>query len=171
MIHLVTFIVAHPDMTQDEMAAFVYNKGGMLYSKRHIFKRLDDLEITKKKASIEAFQALKAEVQFRVFTFWNCPPTLGIFEVRRQRKLNDIEEFGVTLKRCNRTSSWALKVFCVQKNGHYGNGKKITVLFAIEPGDPALAPHVYESVKRPRQWIWCLWSKGTRMNVFMDFGS
>jgi hypothetical protein len=152
MIHLVTFIVAHPNATQDEMSAFVYNKGGMLYSKRRISKRLDDLQITKKKASIEAFQASKAEVQFRIFTFWNCPPTHGIFEVRR-RKLNDIDEFGVTLKRCNRTSSWALKVFCQQKDGHYGHGKKITVLFAIEPGDPALAPHVYGSVERPRQWI------------------
>ncbi len=113
MIHLVTFIVPHPDATQDKMAAFIYNKGRMLYSKRRISKRLDDLQITKKKASIEAFQTLKAEVQFRIFTFWNCPPTLGIFEIRCQRKLNDIDEFGVTLKRCNRTSSWALKVFCV----------------------------------------------------------
>ncbi len=100
MIHLVTFLVAHPDSTQDEMAAFVYNKGGALYSKQRISKHLDNLEITKKKASIEAFQASSAEVQFGVFTYWNCPPPLGIFEVHR-RKLIDINEFGVTLERCN----------------------------------------------------------------------
>jgi hypothetical protein len=70
MIHLVTFLVAHPDLTQDEMVAFVYNKGGTLYSKQRISERLDNLEITKKKASIKAFQALSAEVQFRVFTYW-----------------------------------------------------------------------------------------------------
>jgi hypothetical protein len=35
-----------------------------------------------------------------VFTYWNCPPPLGIFEVRRQ-KIIDIGEFGVTLERCN----------------------------------------------------------------------
>ena len=43
---------------------------------------------------------MSAEVQFGVFTYWNCPPPLGIFEVRR-RKLIDIDEFGVTLERCN----------------------------------------------------------------------
>jgi hypothetical protein len=100
MIHLVTFIVAHPDSTQDEMAAFVYNKGGALYSKQRISEHLDNLEITNKKASIEAFEASSAEVQFRVFTYWNCPPPLGIFEVRRQ-KLMDIDEIGVMLERCN----------------------------------------------------------------------
>ncbi len=100
MIHIITFLVAHPDSTQDKMAAFVYNEGGALYSKQRISEHLDDLEITKKKASIEVFQASSAEVQFRVFTYWNCPPPLGIFKVRR-RKLINIDGFGVTLKRCN----------------------------------------------------------------------
>jgi hypothetical protein len=170
MIHLVTFLIAHPDSTQDEMAAFLYNKGGALYSKQRISERVDDLEITKKKASIEAFQTLSAEVQFWVFIYWNCPPPLRIFEVRR-RELIDIDESGVTLERCNGTSSWALKVFRVRKDGHYGHGKKITVLLAIKPGNPALAPHVYGSVERPRWWIRCLRSKGTGTNVFRDFVS
>jgi hypothetical protein len=168
MIHLVTFLIAHPDSTQDEMATFVYNKGGALYSKQRISKRLDDLKITKKKASIQAFQALSAEVQFWVFTHWNCPPPLGILEVRR-RKLINIDKFGAMLERCNHTSGWALKVFCIRKDGYYGHGKKITVLFAIKPGDPALAPHVYGSVERPWRWIRCLRSKGTTTNVFRDF--
>ncbi len=168
MIHLITFLIAHPDLTQDKMAAFVYNKGGILYSKQCISEHLNNLKIAKKKASIKAFQALSAEVQFRMFTYWNCPPPLGIFEVRR-RKLISIDEFGVTLKRCNRTSGWALKVFCIQKDGHHGHGKKITMLFAIEPGNPALAPHIYRSVKRPPRWIWCLQLKSRMTNVFRDF--
>ncbi len=100
MIHLVTFLVAHPDSTQEEMAAFVYNEGGVLYSKQCISEHLGDFKITKKKASIKAFQALSAEVQFRVFTYWNCPPPLGIFEVCRW-KLIKIDKFGVTNERCN----------------------------------------------------------------------
>ncbi len=100
MIHLVTILVAHLESTQDEMAAFVYNKSGTLYSKQGISEHLDNLKITKKKASIEAFQASSAEVQFRVFTYCNCPPPLGIFKVHRQ-KLIDIDKFGVMLKRCN----------------------------------------------------------------------
>jgi hypothetical protein len=100
MIQLVSFLVAHPDSTQDKMAAFVDNKGGMLYSKQRISKHLDNLEITKNKASIEAFQALSAGVQFWVLTYKNCPPPLRIFEVRR-RKLINIDDFGVMLERCN----------------------------------------------------------------------
>jgi hypothetical protein len=57
MIHLVTFIIAHSDTTQDDIAAFIYNEGDALYSKQQISKYLDNLKITKKKASIEAFQA------------------------------------------------------------------------------------------------------------------
>jgi hypothetical protein len=115
-------------------------------SKQCISEHLDDFKITKKKASIKAFQALDAEVQFRVFTYWNSPPPLGIFEVP-QHKLIDIVEFGVTLDMCNCTSGWTLKVFQFQKDGHYSHGKKITVLFAIKPGDLALAPQVYGSVE------------------------
>jgi hypothetical protein len=100
MIHLFTFLVAHPNSTQDQMVAFVYNKDGTLYLKQRISEHLDDLEITKKKASIDATQDSSAEVQFRVFTYWNCHPPLGIFDVRR-RKLIDIDKFGVTLERCN----------------------------------------------------------------------
>jgi hypothetical protein len=93
MIHLVTFLVAHPNSTQDKMAAFVYNKGSALYLKQRISEHLNDLKITKKKASIKAFQASSAEVQFRVFTYWNGPPPLGIFEVRRWKLINILYYF------------------------------------------------------------------------------
>jgi hypothetical protein len=95
------------------MTTFIYNEGGTLYPKQCKFKHLANLEITKKKASIKAFQASAEEVQFRVFTFWNHPPTLGIFMVPRH-KLIDINKFGVVLKRCNHTSVWALKVCCIR---------------------------------------------------------
>ncbi len=52
---------------------------------------------------------------------------------------------------------------------YYGHGRKITVLIAIEPGDPALALHVLGSVERPWRWIRSIWLKGTMMNVFCDF--
>ena len=162
MIHLATFLIAHSDSTRDEMAAFIYNKGGALYSNQRISERLKDLAITKKKASIKAYQALNEDVQLRVYTFWNYPPPLGIFQVPLFR-LIDFDEFGTPL------CGWALKVFRVRKDGHYKVGRKITILFAIEPGDPALLPHVRGSVANPRQWIRCIRSKGTSTNVFRDF--
>ena len=152
MIHLVTFLIAHSDSTMDEMVAFIYNEGGSLYSNQRISERLKDLAVTKKKASIEADQALNEDVQIRVYTFWNYPPPLGIFQVTLFR-LIDFDEFGVTLERCNRSCGWALKVFRVRKDRHYKVSRKITILFAIEPGDPALLPHIHGSVTNPRRWI------------------
>ena len=70
---------------------------------------------------------------------------------------------------CNRTGGWALSVFRVRKDGHYHFGAKITVLFAIEPGDPRLPPHVRGSVQRPRRWIRCIQGCGTTINIFRDF--
>ena len=100
MFHLVTFLFAYSNATQDEMAAFIYNEGGTLYSNQRISKHLNDLKITKKKASIEAYQASDPKIQFRVYTYWNRPPPLRIFHVPLQ-KLIDIDKFGVTLERCN----------------------------------------------------------------------
>jgi hypothetical protein len=119
----------------DEMAAFIYNEGGALYSNQRISKRLKDLAITKKKASIGAYQALNEDVQLRVYTFWNYPPPLGIFQVPLFR-LIDFDEFGVTLERCNRSCGCALKVFRVRKDGHYKVGRKITILFALATTRP-----------------------------------
>jgi hypothetical protein len=168
LINLVTFLRAWPEATLDEMAVFLYNEGGPLYSKQVLSKRLAELEITKKRASTEAYQAQREDVQFRVWSFFNCPSPLGIFQVPR-RKLIDVDEFGITMEKCNRTGGWALRVFRVQNKGHYHFGAKITVIFAIEPGDPRLPPHVLGSVQRPRRWIRCVHGCGTTTNIFRDF--
>jgi hypothetical protein len=160
MIHFVTFLIAHSGSTMDEMAAFIYNEGRALHSNQRIYERLKDLAVTRRKASIEAYQALNEDVQLRVYTFWNYPPPLDVFQVPLFR-LIDFDEFGMTLERCNCSCGWALKVFRVRKDGHYTVGRKITILFAIEPGDPALPPHIRGSVVNPRRWIHCIRSKGT----------
>jgi hypothetical protein len=49
-----------------------------------------------------------------------------------------------------------VKVLRIQKDGHYHHGIKITVIFAIELGDPALLPHVRGSLERPQRWIRCV---------------
>ena len=92
------------------------------------------------------------DVEFRVWSFWSCPHLAGVLGMP-QRKLIDFNEFGVLLEKCNRTGGWAVKVLCVRKDGHYHHGVKITVIFAIELGDPRLPPHVRGSVDRPRRWI------------------
>ena len=168
LLNLVTFITAWPDATLDEMAAFIFIEGGGLYSRQAISQRLAELDITKKVASTEGYQTQHPDVQFRVWGFWNCPPHLGVFQVPRQR-LIDVDEFGLTFEKCNRTSGWAVTVHPVRKDGHYQHGMKMTVIFAIEPGDLALPAHVRGSVERPRCWIGCLRAVGTTTNIFRDF--
>jgi hypothetical protein len=168
LLNLVTFIMAWPDATLVKMAVFIYNKGGDLYSIQRISLRLKKLEIMKKKALIEGYQMQEPDVQFWVWEFWNHPPPLGIFEVPRG-KLIDVDEFGVSLEKCNCTGGWAAKVLCVQKDGHYHHGIKMTVIFAIEPGDPALPLNVHGSLDCPRHWIRCLQDVGTTTNIFRDF--
>jgi hypothetical protein len=168
LLNLITFITAWPDATHVEMAVFIYNEGGDLYSVQAISKRLTELEVTKKKASIEGFQAHQQDVQFKVWGSWNCPPPLGIYGVQR-RILIDVDEFGVTLEKCNCTGGWAVKVLRVRKDGHYHHGIKMTVIFAIEPGDPALLPNVCGSLECSWHWIRCLHATGTTINIFCDF--
>ena len=71
MINLVSFLRAWPEATLDKMAVFLYNEGGpQLYSKKRLSERLAELEITKKRASTEAYQAQREDVQFRVWSLF-----------------------------------------------------------------------------------------------------
>ncbi len=148
LLNLVTYITAWPDTTLDKMASFIFNERGGLYSSQAISQQLAELDITKKRASTKGYQMQHPDMQFHVWGFWNCPSPLGVFQVPR-RRLIDIVEFGVTLEKCNCTGGWAVTVHCVHKDGHYQHGIKMTVIFAIEPGDPALPAHVRGSVECP----------------------
>ena len=106
------------------MAAFVYNEGGDLYSRQAISFRLKDLDVTRKRASTKRYQTQRPDVEFRVWSFWNCPPPAGVLGVP-QRKLIDFDKFGVLLENCNRTGGWAVKVLRVRKGGHYHHGQKL----------------------------------------------
>ena len=63
MINLAVFIIAHPQSTVDEMAVHIYNKEGGLNSAAIVSKRLHELQVTKKMASTDAFQAQRPDVQ------------------------------------------------------------------------------------------------------------
>ena len=101
LIDLVVFFFAHPDATINEITAYLYNEEGDMYSSQQNSKRLKELGITKKIASVEAYQAQAEAVQHRVYCFWNRAPPHGIVQVPH-RMLIDADKFGVTIERCNR---------------------------------------------------------------------
>ena len=165
---MVIFILAWPDATLDEIATFVYNQGGELFSRPAMSKRFADLEITTKAAATDAYQSQTEEVQFRLQTFFNMPRPMGICGEPRY-KLIDVDEFGITLEKLNRTRGWALKVHRVRKDGHYHHGAKLTCLLAIEPGDPRVPAHINGSIEWPRRWCLVTRNIGTTATVFGNF--
>ncbi len=92
-------------------------------------------------ASLALAGRAQSRYSYRTEYWLTSPPPAGVLGVPR-RKLIDFDEFGVSLEKCNRTGGWAMKVLRVRKDGHYHHGAKITVIFAIETGDPLLPPHV-----------------------------
>lgn len=168
MMNLVLFLLAYPDATQQEMAVFIYNEGGELYTVQTISQRLKDLDITKKQAATDAYQSMKEDVQYRLDCFFNFLPPLGIRDVPRY-KLIDIDEFGMTLEKLNCKGGWAMKIFRVRKDGHYHHGAKVTCLLGIEPGDPRVPTNQRGSIENPRRWVTCIRQIGTTAIVFCDF--
>ena len=55
------------------------------------------------------------------------------------------------------------------KPGHYSQDTKLTILLAVEAGDPALPAGVRGSTSNPRRWLWILVKAGTNTIDFNDF--
>ena len=69
LLNLITYITAWPDASLDEMAAFIYNEGEdlYLYSHQAISNRLQDLDVTRKKAPTEGYQTQLPDIEFCVW--------------------------------------------------------------------------------------------------------
>ena len=150
---LILFLIAYPECLLDELSAFIANAShdGKVYSRGELSQRLNELNITRKRGSAEAYQAFLPRNLLKRDIFWNHPFPFGVRGVAR-RRLIDIDECGIELQSCNRSSGFAYTGARVRKPGNYSRDVKVTVILAIEPGDPCLPPHVYGSVQNPRRW-------------------
>ena len=152
LILLAIVFTIYPQATLDEMAMFIYNEGGGIYERKQISRRLDELCVTSKKSSIEAYQAFTPHHLLREHLFWTHPLPLGVVGIPRF-KLIDVDEFGLELKQLNRSKGWGFSFYRVRNVGNYTKETKLTVTFAIEAGDPAVPNNLQGSVARPRRWI------------------
>jgi hypothetical protein len=57
----------------------------------------------------------------------------------------------------------------IRKPGHYTRDTKLTVLFAMEPGNHMLPANQDGSLQRPRRWVWVRQTAGTDAVLFADF--
>lgn len=165
---LSVYLIAYPDATQDEVAAFLAENGTDLFSRSTISRRMRELDYSRKKASIEAYQAFLPRNLLKRDLFFSQPPPLGVNGLQR-RCLTDADECGISIEQTNRRSGVAHTSIRVRKPGHYVKGHKLTVLFMIEPGDPALPPDVDGSLQNPRRWFKFIQEGGTTSEVFSEF--
>lgn len=165
---LAFYLQVYPEAESDEVAIFIFDNGGDLYSRQMIDKRCKELMITKKKASTEVFQAFLPVNIRKCRWFWTLPAPLGVVGTPR-RNLIDVDEFGVALERMNRNTGQSHVSIRVRKPGFYTRNTKLTVLVAIEPGDHRLADGVRGSRSEPRRWIQIVRNTGTTALVFSDF--
>jgi transposase len=129
---------------------------------------MKQMNLTKKKASTEAHQAFPPHNMLRVQHFFERPPPLGVHNVPRER-LVDADECAFELTKTNRSSGHAGVGIRIRKPGFYTKDSKITVIAAIEPGDPNVPDHLDGSLARPRRWFVANDSEGTTAIQFCEF--
>ncbi len=160
MTLMATFLIAYPDAVADKIAAFLFNRTGHLYCNQSIYRWMKELWITKKKASIDAYQHLSERVQFCVWAFWNCLPGLGIVGIPCRKFIYD-DKFSISLEKANRKFSWAPTCYQIRKDGHY----------CTHPRQSCMLPPVWERTpmhpclpmkKRAWQLMNHNWKRGSR---------
>jgi hypothetical protein len=161
-------LYAYPTASKDELATFIANQGGDIYTRQDISKRLADLELSKTIASTEAYDAFTPRNRLRAELFWTRAPPLGVVGIQT-RRLIDFDEFGMSLNKCNTKYGHSHTTIRIRKPGHYTRTTNITVLVAVESGDPILPPGVDGSIGNPRRWITVLDRGGTTSIVFAAF--
>lgn len=167
--NLVLFLLAWPDARLDEIIAYIANAGnGKVYTRGQVTKRLKELGMTKKVGSTEARQASLPINIFKREQFWNMPVPFGVNGCER-RRLIDVDEIGIEIQRSNRKYGHSFTGVRVVKPGHYSRDTKLTVILAVEAGDPELAPEVRGSIDNPRRWLRIMVKPGTTTLDFNDF--
>ena len=131
-------------------------------------RRLRELGLTRKVSSTEAKQASLPINLFKRDEFWTMPLPFEVNGCER-RRLIDVDECGIELQRSNRKYGHSFSGVRVVKPGHYSRDTKLTIILAVEAGDPALPPEVRGSTANPRRWLRILVKAGTTTLDFNDF--
>jgi transposase len=161
-------LTIYPDFKADELASFIVENGGEMYSRQMISQRMKDIGMSIKVASTEAYQAFTPINMRKCLYFWTLPPPLGVVGLLRPMYV-DFDECGIALETTNTKYGHAHTSIRIRKPGHYTKSRKVTVIMAIEPGDPTLPANVAGSIVNPRRWISVRDVSGTNAFDFAAF--
>ncbi len=138
-------------------------------NKKNISRALCGLGYTSKVTSTVAYQAFTQRNLLCWRLFWNEPWPIGIHGTPR-RSLIDIDEFGLHLNAANKkygSSPCGLKI-CKPSNNDRGMFK-LTIILAVEAGDPAVANGLVGSLTMPRVWARISDEAGTTTEAYINF--
>ena len=146
-------IYVHPTASIDEICAFIANHGGGIFTRQQVSRRLKELNITRKKASVEAYAAFTPRNLLKARMFWTAPPPLGILTVHRCQLL-DIDETRFSLVKIRTKYGWSVRAVRVRDTGEYRRGQSsVNLIIGIEPGNPMIPNDLPGSIKNPRRWF------------------
>lgn len=171
LLLLVVFKTVWPHSYYIECSTFIANNSSdsKIFTEKEISRALLDLGYTRKVTSTVAYQAFTPRNMLRRELFWTDSYPVGIHGTPRHL-LIDIDEFGVHKKSANRKYGSSMKGFYIRKPGNYDRGEfKLTIILAVEPGDPTLNPADIGSIENPRIWAEISLEPGTSAEAYRAF--
>ena len=168
---LVLFKMIWPHSSYYECIAFIANESddARIFCLMAVSRALKKLEYTTKITSTVAYQAFTTRNLARRQMFWTEPWPVGIHGVPR-RTMVDIDKFGLHLNAANKKYGSSPRGLEIRKPGNYDRGNfKLTVLLAVETGDPTIPAGEIGSVSYP-----CVWGRvnavaGTSAEAYRTF--
>ena len=140
-----------PSASSDEIALFIFSNGGDIYSRPQISDCCAELELSRKRASKESYDAFSPASVRAVRWYKTLPPPLGMHSVPIHRAI-DIDETGFFLTKCSSNYGRGHKTCRVRCPSHYRrNDSKVNVILAVEAGNPNIPNHLDGSVARPQK--------------------
>ena len=146
-------IYVYPEASSDQIAAFIHSNGGDIYSRPQITDRCRELELTRKRASKESYDAFSRSSLRSLIWFKTLPPPLGV-HMQPVHRLIDVDETGFYLKKCSSNYGRGHRTCRVRCPAHYKrNEAKLNVILAVESGNANIPAHLDGSLERPRKWM------------------
>ena len=133
---LVICLFIYPHALADEICTFIVANGGDVYSRELITSRCNDLNITRKRVSKEAYDAFSPQALQKLERFQTLPPPLGVSGIDIWR-LIDFDETGFYLS--DRGGNYGRGYSCIRVRvpSHYTRAqRKVNVLCGVEAGNP-----------------------------------
>jgi hypothetical protein len=171
LLLLVLIKLIWPQATLCECIAFIANQSddAKVFSEEDVSLALRKLGYTMKVTLTVAYQDFTERNLLRRQLFWTRPWPVGIHGIPR-RLLIDADEFGLHLNAANRKYGASPCRLKIRKPGNYDRGTfKLTIILAVETGDPAIPDGDIGSVTKPRVWACVTIKPGTSAVAYRLF--